>query len=60
MADAVNYKKSKSGYYAVTLLRPFPHEGFLYKPSHDSVTVNEDILQAMIAEGVVESVSPAA
>ena len=51
------YKKSKSGYYKVKLSRAFPHEGFTYSPGHDGITVNEAILKAMIADGVVTSVA---
>jgi len=57
MAEAT-YKKSKSGYYKVAINRVWEHEGFLYKPSA-GLTVNEDILKAMIADGVAENILPA-
>jgi len=53
------YKKSKSGFYRVTLARPHEHAGFTYRPSHAEITVNEDILDDMIAAEVVTSVATA-
>lgn len=53
------YKKSKSGFYKVTLARPHEHAGFTYRPSHAEITVNEDILDDMIAAEVVTSVATA-
>lgn len=58
MASATTYKKSKSGYYKVSLSRAWENEGFLYKPSQ-SVSVNEGILELMIADGVATSILPA-
>ncbi|HEX8446277.1 MAG TPA: hypothetical protein VF649_06650 [Sphingomonas sp.] len=52
------YKVSKSGFYKVGLARVFPHAGFDYKPGHDH-TVNQDILDAMIAAELVTDVAPA-
>lgn len=55
---AIKYQKSASGFYKVDLARTFEHEGFLYKPAQD-VTVNEGILEAMIAAEVVTKAVPA-
>jgi hypothetical protein len=56
MASA--YKKSRSGYYKIKLKSSWEHEGFLYKPSHSDITVNEAILEAAIAAGVADSITP--
>lgn len=50
MAQA--YKKADSGFYQPDLCKNFEHCGFLYKPSQ-RVTVNEEILEAMIADEAV-------
>lgn len=55
---ALTYKKSKSGFYKVELSRPFPRNGFTYKPG-TAVTVNQDVLDEMIAAEVVDNVQSA-
>lgn len=51
---------SKSGYFKVELGRTFEHAGFAYTPAADAITVNRDILDAMLAEpGTVLSVAAA-
>jgi hypothetical protein len=52
------YKVSPSGLYKVGLARVFPHLGYDYKPGQD-VTVNQEILDAMIAAEVVTDVASA-
>jgi hypothetical protein len=52
------YKVSPSGFYKVGLARVFPHAGFDYKPGH-AHTVNQEILDAMIAGEVVTDVASA-
>ena len=51
----ITYRKSKSGFYRVKLAKTFEDRGFLYKPAHE-VTVNQEILDLMIADEAVESV----
>ena len=51
------YKKSGSGFYVVTLGKVFEDAGFLYKPGMQNITVNEDILKAMIAAEAVLTVA---
>ena len=53
------YRKSKSGFYSVELARPHDHAGFIYSPSAAAITVNADILDDMIAAGVVSKVTGA-
>lgn len=53
------YKKSKSGMYRVELSEAFEHADFRYSPGADAITVNQDILDAMIAAGKVDSVAAA-
>lgn len=51
--------KSKNGRYRVTLTRPFPHQGFFYKPGE--VEVSEGLLKVMQAEeGLLGNVIPSA
>ena len=51
--------KSASNMFRVSLARTFEHAGFTYVPSADAVTVNREILDAMIAKGVVDDVAAA-
>ncbi|WP_019833770.1 hypothetical protein [Sphingomonas sp. PR090111-T3T-6A] len=52
-------KKSKSGYYRVTLARKFEHEEYLYRPSHDAIVVDQGLYDEMKAAGVIDSVEHA-
>lgn len=53
-------KKSKSGYWEVTLNRPYPIPGFTYRPGH-AHRVNDKVLDAMKAEeGLIADARPAA
>lgn len=54
---ATTYKKSSSGLYVVTLGKVFEDAGFLYKPGMQNITVNEAILEAMIADGAVLTIA---
>lgn len=51
------YKKSKSGYYNVTLNKVWVDLGFTYRPSQ-AVVADEATLQRMIAAEVVDTITP--
>ena len=53
------YEKSSTGMYAVKLSASHEHAGHLYKPSVGAITVNEEILEDMLAHEVVAHVEPA-
>lgn len=55
MAKKITIPPSHSGYFKVELAQSFEHAAFMYKPGGNT-TVNLEILEAMIAEGVVTSV----
>lgn len=59
MAIVTNYKKSKSGFYAVELSAVHEHAGHVYKPSASRIVVNEEILVDMIAAQKVTRVAAA-
>jgi hypothetical protein len=59
MANATTYKTSESGMYRVTIATAHMHAGFVYKPGADAIVVNQEILDDMIAAGVVTSVAAA-
>ena len=59
MANVTTHKKSKSGMYQVTIATAHQHAGFVYKPGADAIVVNQEILDDMIAAGVVTSVAAA-
>lgn len=50
------YKKSPTGMYRITLLRPVEYRNFVYKPGHEH-TVSETILEAI--KDSVDNVVPA-
>ncbi|MDD3799357.1 MAG: hypothetical protein PHE36_09295 [Novosphingobium sp.] len=51
-------RKSKSGYWNVTLNRPFPIPGFTYRPGITH-RVNDKVLEQMKAvEGLIDSAGP--
>ncbi|QQN73169.1 hypothetical protein [Croceicoccus sp. YJ47] len=55
---ATTYQKSTSGFYKVALAKPFERRGFTYKPGL-SIRVDQELLDAMIADEAVADVTPA-
>lgn len=51
-------KKSRSGFYEVKLNGRFDHLDHVYLPDADKHVVDEGILEAMRAKGVIEHVQP--
>jgi hypothetical protein len=59
MSINTTYKKSKSGFYTVELSSAHEHAGHVYKPGASRITVNEEILEDMIAAKKVTRVTSA-